>query len=288
MLTAGQKNKDKDDYLNLPPPTSTTTLRASNPFPQVINNYQKRLLHQIVRKEYPHLTSIGRGTFIQLIPYDEKREEGAREDKARLLRERIAQQTGFRWIVEGMVGGDISSIEKMCFLHIPPATNAVDGGMLSRISKDIQKKLKARRPALVGHNIFTDLINFYKCFIGDLPECIEDFQELIHELFPLIIDTKYMATYASTSANFPSSLGEINDNLSRREMPTYCTFSSFCCLKFVFINFYPQSSARIALSILMTNLFMKLATTAYSQQKCCYDFRGNCIAKSSPATRMDK
>ncbi|OJD24508.1 hypothetical protein ACJ73_04129 [Blastomyces percursus] len=140
----------------------------------------------LVRAEYLSLVSISRNTFVQIIPYNKQREEYIRIDKCRALRERIVQQMGFRWIVEGMVGGDLSAMDPSVFLPCVTDSATVDTNALSNYFDDSRSKLKSRQPVLVGHNLFTDLINFYKCFIGNLPDRIEDFKEAIQtHYFPL-------------------------------------------------------------------------------------------------------
>ena len=96
---------------------------------------------------------------------------------------------------------------------------AVDSEVLEKYSGDLQTRLKSARPVLVGHNIFTDLVNFYRCFIGNLPDRVEEFQDVIHALFPIVIDTKYMATCNSGSAKPSSSLTEINEDLMDMKSP---------------------------------------------------------------------
>ncbi|KAL3431973.1 ribonuclease H-like domain-containing protein [Aspergillus tetrazonus] len=74
-------------------------------------------------------------------------------------------------------------------------------------------RLKAHRPILVGHNLFTDLVYFFRCFFGPLPDHVEDFQSMVHKHFPILIDTKYLATHDCGSINPKSSLQEINNSL---------------------------------------------------------------------------
>ncbi|PGH15448.1 hypothetical protein AJ79_02425 [Helicocarpus griseus UAMH5409] len=217
------QTEDKEDYLNIPEPCGLKTSRAAGALGSGrfnLNSYQKRLVHQLVRAEYPSLVTIGRQNFIQIIPYDKQREEYIRVDKSRLLGERLVQQTGFRWVVEGMVGGDLTPLDPRIFTGC--VFGPADAKDLLKFSDDLKSKLKSKHPILVGHNLFTDLINFYKCFIGDLPDRVEDFQEAIHALFPLVIDTKYMATHDCSSGNPSSSLTEINESLMQRETPKIC------------------------------------------------------------------
>ncbi|KAI5283739.1 hypothetical protein KEM52_003253, partial [Ascosphaera acerosa] len=72
----------------------------------------------------------------------------------------------------------------------------------------ITAKLTAARPTLIGHNLFTDLVYLYACFIGPLPESVDDFRHEIHTLFPRVIDTKFLATHADANAS-NSSLREL-------------------------------------------------------------------------------
>lgn len=62
--------------------------------------------------------------------------------------------------------------------------------------KRIVKTLKDKKHMVVGHNLFFDLGFLYKTFIGVLPHDVKHFQEDVHELFPFIIDTKFLATHS--------------------------------------------------------------------------------------------
>lgn len=192
--------------------------------PEILNGFQKRLVHQTVRAKYPNLVSMGRGTFVQIVPFLEQREELQRQAKLKRSTERIAKNVGFRWVVEGLVGGDLSSLEPRELkessdgdLGIINATETKDENAPKKEVKaqweGLLAQLRAKKPVLVGHNIFTDLVNFYKCFIGELPERIEDFKAAIRELFPVVIDTKYLATYDQSLTPATSSLVEINTAL---------------------------------------------------------------------------
>ncbi|XP_068232790.1 pre-piRNA 3'-exonuclease trimmer-like isoform X2 [Palaemon carinicauda] len=56
-----------------------------------------------------------------------------------------------------------------------------------------QQLAKYRKP-LIFHNGLLDLMLVYKEFYQDLPESYEEFKSNLHGLFPLIYDTKYIAT----------------------------------------------------------------------------------------------
>jgi len=82
-----------------------------------------------------------------------------------------------------------------------------------------QERLRTHQPVLVGHNMFTDLVYFYRSFVGPLPDTLEEFCEAIHELFPQIVDTKYLATHAEGDLNASPTLQEIAEKLEKQPLP---------------------------------------------------------------------
>ncbi|KAL2011326.1 hypothetical protein VTN00DRAFT_4044 [Thermoascus crustaceus] len=209
-----------EKYLNIPPPKSIHTPKGKSAFPTALNRFQKRLVHQLVQSEYPSLVTIGKPTFVQIIPYDEARENEIKKDRIRRTEERILRQTGFRWIAEALAGGDLSKLDPGVFTSIMSSSAAVEGKhSMKEFADRLKLRLKANRPILVGHNLFTDVVNFCRCFFGPLPVRVEDFQEMLHGLFPVLVDTKYMATHDCGSINPTSSLAEINDSLAEQKNP---------------------------------------------------------------------
>jgi poly(A)-specific ribonuclease len=88
--------------------------------------------------------------------------------------------------VEAMLGGDLSGINPMdCARNVTGESIFVDKEAITSQLQGLRDALRGRKTVLAGHNIFTDLINFYKTFIGDLPEKVEDFQVIIHQIFPM-------------------------------------------------------------------------------------------------------
>ncbi|KAK1147126.1 hypothetical protein N8T08_001865 [Aspergillus melleus] len=67
--------KDRESYLNIPPPSRDTMNDDTKLMPSTLNNYRKRLVHQLIEVEYPSLVTISHPTFIQVIDYDEEREK---------------------------------------------------------------------------------------------------------------------------------------------------------------------------------------------------------------------
>lgn len=85
--------------------------------------------------------------------------------------------------------------------------------------RQLEESLKAHQTILVGHNCFLDLVYIYHNFYGALPETVEEFQQALHETFPLIIDTKYMATINRPYEARALQLYQIAEGLSKMEKP---------------------------------------------------------------------
>ncbi|MCJ1398292.1 hypothetical protein MMC11_001489 [Xylographa trunciseda] len=206
------------EFLNIAPDGHSVTQFTEK---RGLNNYQKRLVHQLVRAEFPEFVSISRPGFIQIIPLDKEREDALQKTKMKGFEEKLARQVGLRWLVEGMVGGDLDNIDPISFASCLDGNPVwLDLRELKREFKEVQTKLSEQRTVLIGHNLFMDLINFYKCFFGALPDTLSEFQELIHGLFPLIVDTKYMSTHNNSNINARSGLDELDADLYKMTIPS--------------------------------------------------------------------
>lgn len=175
-----------------------------------MNNFQKRLVHQVVRAEYPELSSASRPGFVQIAAFNQEREDNLQKSRTAAFEDRLKKQIGARWLAEAMVGGNLAAIESYNLQPRLPGSKEPKeqyGRLVDR--------LRAKKTILVGHNVFIDLIYFYACFFGKLPDTVKDFARRMHELFPCIIDTKYLATYGNENPGVSkSSLEELNDQLS--------------------------------------------------------------------------
>ncbi|PKX99583.1 CAF1 family ribonuclease [Aspergillus novofumigatus IBT 16806] len=210
----------REEYLNIPPPTRLGVSQSSKSLPSALNRFQKRLVHQLIEVEYPSLVTISRPDFIQIIDYNEERERSVREQRVTRVRERAWKQTGFRWVAEALAGGDLTNLDSGYLIGIMASSAAVESKYpLNEFSDKLKQRLKEHRPVLVGHNLFSDLIYFCRCFFGPLPSKVEEFQSMAHELFPVLMDTKYMATHNCGSINPRSSLSELNENLAKKAIP---------------------------------------------------------------------
>lgn len=196
----------KDAFLNIAPiGYSSPTFQDRG-----LNNFQKRLVHQFVRAEYPELSTTSRPGFIQILAYNQEREDNIKKFRTAAFEDRLRRQVGARWLAEAMVGGNLAAVESY---NVQPVKSE------SQVPKEqyerLFDRLRAKKTILVGHNVFIDLIYFYACFFGKLPDSVKDFERRMHELFHCVIDTKYLATHGNDNpAISKSSLEELDDQLS--------------------------------------------------------------------------
>ncbi|KAL9001564.1 MAG: hypothetical protein Q9169_000139 [Polycauliona sp. 2 TL-2023] len=156
-----------------------------------LNSFQRLLVHQYIRKEHPDLTTTTRQGFVQITPHNQEQRDAEKQYRNKTFEEKLARQVGLRWLIEAMQGGDLSAMNPDSFI---PANESKKAALTAKIVS-LRHRLKGHSTVLVGHNLFLDLIHLYACFFGALPDRIEDFQQTIHDLFPRIIDTKYLATH---------------------------------------------------------------------------------------------
>lgn len=201
--------------------THTGIKNAPRPF--VISRFEKRLVHQLVRAEFPDLVSVGRADCVRIIWHDPLREAANNERIKERVNEQIARQTGFRWVFEALARGDVRKANPMNISrHSGGEVTADLHNARDRYERALDR-LKTRQPVLVGHNMFTDIVYLYRTFVGELPETLQGFQDAIHELFPKIVDTKYLATHAEGDLNASPTLQEIAEGLSSQPLPTIVT-----------------------------------------------------------------
>ncbi|EXJ76846.1 hypothetical protein A1O3_10491 [Capronia epimyces CBS 606.96] len=184
--------KEKQEpYVNVP------AERAPEPVPLVLNRYQVRLTHQIVRNEYPKLKTQGMGHFVQITNPTAEQQADEKEMREQFHEREVLNAIGFRWIIEAIAGGDISRMPHFYVQAAYPEGEAP--GNIQGFLDNVQSRLRSHKRALVGHNCLTDLVNLYRCFIGDLPDRVEDFSTRLKELFPILMDTKYIAGLGNKS-----------------------------------------------------------------------------------------
>jgi poly(A)-specific ribonuclease len=184
-----------------------------------LTGFDKKLVHQLLRAEFPGLIASSRSSGMVITQIDHAREKQLAEARARKSNDYINIQIGFRWVAEALCGGSINSIN-LKSLAVDEEGNRTNFDFYesSRRHSDIIRKLEARKPTLVGHNAFGDLIYLYQNFLGDLPDTVEAFGSLVRGMFPIVVDTKYMATHGFGSIT-SSSLDQIVSTLENETQP---------------------------------------------------------------------
>ncbi|KAH8549975.1 ribonuclease H-like domain-containing protein [Umbelopsis sp. PMI_123] len=130
------------------------------------NGYRRRLIYQEVRNNYPKLTAFGKRDCICVCRTNEKKEQQRYLERRMLLEKERKEAIGFRKVID----------------------------LMSESKKPI-----------VGHNVFLDLCHMINQFIAPLPQDVKDFKEMVHILFPTVIDTKYLAAKAPDLAHLHST-----------------------------------------------------------------------------------
>jgi len=207
---ANDATKPKADFVNIGNPAGP------------LNGYQRRLIYQLVRSEFPGYRAFARNeqSFMQIEKLDHKKEAQFQKRKLEGFNSMVARQTGLRWIFEALTGGNLDGIDPAWF------SSELDENKAQRNLKslevelsEVKKALKAKKPVIVGHNLFMDLAFMYNTFIGPLPPRIKYFEEEIHHLFPFIVDTKYLATHGADSMNPRANLKELLAQFKKVHIP---------------------------------------------------------------------
>jgi poly(A)-specific ribonuclease len=126
---------------------------------------------------------------------------------------------GLRWIFEALAGGDLSGIEPKWFCDESSETYSKDLEKVTRELAQVTHTLRTKTHAIVGHNLFTDLGFIYNTFMGPLPRSVRQFQDDIHEQFPIVIDTKFLATHGADPMNPRAGLKDLLTPFKKSHVP---------------------------------------------------------------------
>ena len=184
-----QPKEEQEDYLNIPHGQPAG-------IPNELNGYQRRLVHQVVQNEFSAMKTQGMGHFIQITNPTSEQQASKASLEAEYRDRDLARAIGFRWIIDGIMGRDLTNLPDDYLLPALPSTVSASEGEkpIKAFLGDLNSKLRSRRKVLVGHNCMTDIMFLHKMAIGDLPEKLEDFKDKIHDMFPAIIDTKFLSS----------------------------------------------------------------------------------------------
>jgi poly(A)-specific ribonuclease len=190
-----------------------------------LSGFDRRLVHQLIRAEYPQLITMSRSGIMTIRIKNQDREA---EHQARRLdrsKAQVRNHIGFRHVIDALCGQDIGDLEcykaakssSIPFLESSsssPDDSRLDAFQSARQHLRIIEALQKRRPAIVGHNVLNDLIYLHHAFINPLPDSVAEFASSVHSYFPIVVDTKYMATYKDSSMNPTSSLAKLDEELA--------------------------------------------------------------------------
>ncbi|KAG0249642.1 hypothetical protein BG011_009056 [Mortierella polycephala] len=140
-----------------------------------VNAYQRRLVYQEVHRLWPaELCARGQSNFINITKMTEKQFEMQQKMKLLDLERDIENSIGFRAVID----------------------------MLSACKKPI-----------VGHNIVVDLAYILAQFVGPLPPTVDGYKKMIHDTFPIVMDTKYVSYTADALRGlaYDSTLGGLEN-----------------------------------------------------------------------------
>lgn len=185
-----------------------------------LNRFEKRLVHQIVRADYPDLQSHSGQDYVTIDKKDEQAQSAERQQTQRRLNRALFNNIGFRWLTEAMAAGDLSHIDIGAVGSEISGEKIHQTEVLEERLNTFRKVLAEKPRVLVGHNCFMDLVFIYRYFYGALPDTVDEFQELLHGLFPVIVDTKFLSTSGPDAFHFRNSqLWQIEEALANDENP---------------------------------------------------------------------
>lgn len=170
--------------------TTHTGLKEKPAIP-IISRFEKRLVHQLVRAEYPDLVTISRSECIRIVDFDPVREADNNRRIKNRVKEQIARQTGFRWVFEALAGGDVSGADYGYTARSSHIVGTSTHDARDRYDRAVER-LKTHQPVLVGHNMFTDIVYLYRTFVGELP--VSALLELQLSLLPYLETPTYTNT----------------------------------------------------------------------------------------------
>ncbi|KAK6543823.1 hypothetical protein TWF694_000553 [Orbilia ellipsospora] len=169
-----ERNGDMAAFLNITP------LEADRTF----NAYQRRLLHQLLRNDYPHLVGQSFDKYFQVQVKLQDREVAKTKARDEHFDNLLKEQIGVRVIIDRM--------------------------------RELKKPL-------VGHNCFGDLCYWIRMFDGALPDTLNEFRAILRKDFGLIVDTKFLAMNIDRKryGEMTSGLQELVSKLGTQDLPGF-------------------------------------------------------------------
>ncbi|KAI1464997.1 CAF1-domain-containing protein [Daldinia caldariorum] len=205
-------------------PKPDMNLVVKNPYGEKLNGLQIRLIHQVVREQFPScavVRSLLPGS-VSIILVN-KEASYKTEARRRWNMGEIDKLTGLQIIFEALSGGSFADRIKQEYVcrqeDVPEHEKEWNERNKAFDFEKCEASLKKNRPILVGHNIFMDLAYIYQSFFESLPSNVDDFLTEIHELFPRIADTKFMYGRGKHMMAPDRNLDRIYDSYAKKTFP---------------------------------------------------------------------
>lgn len=148
------------------------------------NGFQRKLVYQLIESKYKHSISTSSVTLennYKAIMVERKR---TKEQELELEAERVARENEELELAVG----------------------------LSLVLQELSRAKKL----IVGHNMLLDLLFVIRQFFRPLPPNFHEFKKIVRELFPLLLDTKYLCTNGELKVHVYSSvLGQVFDAVNK-------------------------------------------------------------------------
>lgn len=193
-------------------------LRLDNPYEGRFHRFQKRLVHQLVETRFSEHRAYSRNGS-QYMEVIRRNPQADTENHGHTLNRRtkaVARQTGFRHIWDALCGGNFAAAVDP---ELVVGTDPLLAIALHRVLLTCEERLHARRPIIVGHNMLWDLCFLFKTFQGRLPDSVDEFQKLVNDKMPKIVDTKYLFTRGGHEMMPDQSLDECHSAVQNEMAP---------------------------------------------------------------------
>ncbi|KAI1769250.1 CAF1-domain-containing protein [Hypoxylon sp. FL1150] len=198
-----------------------------NPYGRDINGLQTRLIHQIIHEEYPTCNAkrIPSGHMAGSFSVTVMTRAFTTQTKNRILANvnETKRLSGLQILFEALSGGSFAEkVDQQWVCHSDRAS--VGNDTWNEFNRKFnfhqcEANLKKNRPIIIGHNAFQDLAFIYQTFFEPLPPKVDDFLTSIHQLFPCIIDTKFMHTRRKHMMDQDRSLKYLDDYFANHKFP---------------------------------------------------------------------
>ncbi|KAI1212269.1 CAF1-domain-containing protein [Annulohypoxylon truncatum] len=266
-----------------------TEFIITNPYGGKLNGLQLRLIHQIIREEYPTCTakriaagSMTGGVSVSLLDEAIRHKN---ETRQQLDLEEVRRLSGLQILFEALSGGSFATrVSREWTYHSKkPPISLESWGKFNR-TFDFQRceaALKKSRPILVGHNLLQDLAFLFQTFFEPLPQNVDGFINKCHTLFPRIVDTKFMHTKDRHMMETDSTLQELHYHYGKQQFPAFRCDPRF--------NNGRAGAHNAGFDSMMTAvLYLKQAHTLFHTGKHINVIEETCYVATSPPDQDDK